>query len=213
VEELTVDVLDALDLDRAHLVGPSFGGFSALRSAAAYPDRVARIVLLGCPAFVPGWTAPAFFKLLRTPLLGAALVALPPTAGIVRMSLRQMGHQASLRAAKIPQPMLDWIRSRQRDTDTLRNDAAMIVRCGTWRRGFDPSLDLTGEALGSVQAPTLVVVGTDDPVGSEDVARGLAGHVPQADVEIWPNAGHLPWLDDPDRAAKLTSSFLTSTER
>jgi hypothetical protein len=60
----------------------------------------------------------------------------------------------------------------------------MIVRCGTWRRGFDSSLDLTDAALAVGRAPTLVVPGTEDPVGGEEVARGLAGRMPRADVEI-----------------------------
>lgn len=210
LEELVVEVLDALAIEQAHLVGSSLGGYAALRAAAARPDRVQRVVLLGCPAFVPGWTPPGFFRLLRTPVLGRILVAPPPTAGSVRMSLRQMGQQASLAAGAIPAPMLEWIRSWQRDTDTFRNDAEMIRRCGTWRDGFDDRLDLTDRALRAVKAPTLVVVGTDDPVGAEPVGRDLAARLPEGHVEVWPDAGHLIWLDDPVRAGALVSSFLTS---
>ena len=74
VSDLMADVLDALVIERAALVGSSFGGYSALRSALAYPDRVERIALLGCPAFVPGWTPPGFFKLLRTPFLRRLII-------------------------------------------------------------------------------------------------------------------------------------------
>lgn len=207
-EDLTLDVLDALGIDRAHLVGSSLGGFAALRAAASAPQRVRRIVLLGCPAFVPGWTQPAFFKVLRTPVLGRAVVTLPPSRTSVRMSVRQLGHQASLRAGTIPKPMLDWIRAWQGATDTMRNDAAMIVRCGTWRDGFDRSLDLGDETLRTVSAPTLVVAGTDDPVGGEAIVRELAGRLPRAEIAVMAGAGHLPWLDDPQRVAQLTSVFL-----
>jgi pimeloyl-ACP methyl ester carboxylesterase len=212
-EDLTVDVLDALGIERAHLVGSSLGGFAALRSAASYPNRVLRMVLLGCPAFVPGWTQPRFFKLLRTPVLGRAVLALPPTRASVRMSLRELGHDRSLGGGTVPAPMLEWIHAWQADTDTMRNDAAMIVRCGTWRHGFDASLDLDDDVLGTVHAPTLVVAGTDDPVGGEKVARGLVNRLPRAEVEVMDGAGHLPWLDDPDYAAKLTTSFLTTGGR
>jgi pimeloyl-ACP methyl ester carboxylesterase len=60
----------------------------------------------------------------------------------------------------------------------------------------EPTLFLTGGR-----------VGTDDPVGGEDVARDLARPLPRADVEVLNDAGHLPRLDDPERAAKLMSSF------
>lgn len=208
VETLTADVLDGLGLDGADLVGSSFGGYVALRGAAAHPGRVGRVVLAGCPAFVPGWRAPGFFSLLRTPVVGRLLLSLPPTAGAVRTSLRQMGHGRSLAGGRIPAPMLDWVRAWQRDTGTMANDAAMIVACGTRRRGFDPALDLDDAALAAVTAPTLVVAGTDDPVGGEAVCRDLARRLPDARVEVLAGAGHLPWLDDPDGVAGLVSSFL-----
>lgn len=42
-----VGVLDALELEKAHVVGNSFGGAVALRLAATHPDRVGRLVLMG----------------------------------------------------------------------------------------------------------------------------------------------------------------------
>ena len=43
-QTLIVDVLDALELERAHLVSTSLGGYHALRIAATHPDRVRRVV-------------------------------------------------------------------------------------------------------------------------------------------------------------------------
>lgn len=43
----TVGVMDALGIERAHLVGNSFGGSIALRIATLHPDRVNRLVLMG----------------------------------------------------------------------------------------------------------------------------------------------------------------------
>lgn len=108
--------------------------------------------------------------------------------------------------------MLEWIRSWQADTATLANDAAMIVRCGTWRDGFDPGLDLDDDVLGRVHAPTLIVAARHDPVGGEEIVRALAGRLAHADVELMKGAGHLPWLDDPVGVAALTSSFLSAGE-
>ena len=211
VVDLTSDALDALGIDTATIVGSSFGGNSALRSAASLPDRVSRVVLAGCPPFVPGWRPPGFFTILRTPLFGRLFLALPVTRASVRMALRQFGHTASLQADRIPLPMIDWERSWQRDTDTMRNDAAMIKACGTLRGGFDDSLELSTDDLARVAAPCHIVVGTMDSVGGETVARNLAGALPNASVEIWDRAGHLPWLDDPGRLAAAIERFLTAS--
>ena len=119
------------------------------------------MVLAGCPPFVPGWRPPGFFTILRMPLLGRLFLALPATRASVRMALKQFGHTASLQADRIPLPMIDWERSWQRDTDTMRNDAAMIKACGTLRGGFDDSLELSAADLARVTAPCHIVVGTD----------------------------------------------------
>lgn len=197
VTALTAEVLDSIGLEQVCLVGGSFGGYSALRSAVAHPDRVTGVVLAGCPAFVPGWTAPAFSSLLRTPLLGRLVVALPASAASVRMSLRQFGHASTLEHGRITTPMLDWIRAWGRDTSTMRNDAAMIIACGTWRGGFDPSLDLTIDELTRIEMPVELRFGADDPVGGQAVGEQLAVALPNVQLHLLPDAGHLPWLHDP----------------
>lgn len=209
VSDLTRDVLDALGVPCASLVGCSFGGFSALRSALALGERIEQVVLAGCPAFVPGWRQPRFFSVLRTPVLGRLVLAVPPTRASVRFSLRELGHASSLGEGAIPQPMLDWVRGWQRDTDTMRHDAAMILACGT-RRGFDPRLDMAPEELAAIRQRCMVVIGTDDPVGGADVGRALAEMLPSSELEIWPGAGHLPWLDDPAAFGSRLVAFLGS---
>ena len=206
--QVTVDVLDALGLERATLVGCSLGGSQALRTAAAHPDRVSGVVLAGCPPFVPGWTQPGFFGLLRTPVVGRLVLASPVTRKTPSRYLTGMGHARSLQADRIPAPMLEWVRAWLRDTDTMRNEAAMIVACGNRRDGFDPSLEQDEHVLGAIDVPCRVVIGTDDVVGGEPVARALAAALPRCDVEVMPGAGHLPWLDDPALVARSIAAFV-----
>lgn len=210
VTTLSAEVLDGLDVTQALVVGSSFGGYSALRTAIDLPARVAGVVLAGCPAFVPGWSAPSFFSVLRTPLVGRALLAAPATRSSVTMALRQMGHADTIRNGRLRPAMFDWIHAWQRDTATMANDAAMIVACGTWRGGFDPGLDLTLDQLRQVAGPVTLCFGADDPVGGRDVGEGLASALPSATIDVLPSAGHLPWLDDPrwlaeaiERAARV----------
>ena len=210
VEDLTADVLDAFELESASVVGCSFGGYSALRSAAALPDRVSAVYLAGSPAFVQGWAPPAFFSLLRTPLVGRLIPRLPVTPASARMSLKVLGHRRSLAAGRLPRPLVEWVRAWQGDTATMRNDVAMIRSAGTWLGGFAKALELDDAALALVKQPCHVLVGTDDPVGREEVARRIAASVSgPSSVEVWEGAGHLPWYDDPARFAQSLQSFLT----
>jgi pimeloyl-ACP methyl ester carboxylesterase len=92
----------------------------------------------------------------------------------------------------------------------MKNDAAMICGLGTWRGGFEPTLDLDEATLGSIHMPCHILVGTDDPVGAEDEAEHLASLLPDASVEVWPGAGHLPWYDDPALFASSLDGFRAS---
>ena len=73
------------------------------------------------------------------------------------------------------------------------------------------SLGLTGELLGSVTTPTLFVWGADDGFGGEENARLVTGLLPDAELVMVPDAGHLPWLDDPAFVASTTAAFLSAT--
>jgi 2-hydroxy-6-oxonona-2,4-dienedioate hydrolase len=201
------DVLDALSIPRAHLVLSSFGGYIGLRSAVAHPERVGRIVLMGCPAFVPGMHLPPFMRFLLVPGGRQLMAAMPPSAQMNRRVFQQIGHGASLDAGRIPGVFFDWYLSLQRDTDTMANEAAMIASLGSIG-GFDPSLTLSPALLGSVRAPARFLWGEDDTFGGADVARATTALVPDAGLELVPRGGHLPWLDDPGRAAQLTMTFL-----
>jgi 2-hydroxy-6-oxonona-2,4-dienedioate hydrolase len=207
--ELVADALDALSLVRADVLGSSLGGSAILRAAAALPQRIGRVVLLGCPAFVPGWRQPFFFNLLRTPILGKLMLRLPAGRQDALRFLRGMGSGLSLERGRIPDHVLDLIVAWMADTETMRNDAAMIRACGTFTGGFDPSLDLTARELSHVLAPTLAVAGTEDPVGSVDVVRALAASVRQGEVAVIEGAGHLPWLDDPAAVGRAVRQFLS----
>jgi pimeloyl-ACP methyl ester carboxylesterase len=198
------EVLDGLGIGRAHVVGSSFGGHLALRSAAAHPDRFVRMVQMAAPALVPGDTIPPFMRLLARPTFRRLMNILPPNERANRSILRQIGHGASLDAGRIPRTFLDWYLALQRHTDTMRNDGDMIGRAVPQM----DSIRLTEDLLASVTVPTLFWWGADDTFGGEDVARHLVEVMPDARLTMVPDAGHLPWLDDPAAAAAASAAFL-----
>jgi 2-hydroxy-6-oxonona-2,4-dienedioate hydrolase len=201
------DVLDALDVPAASVVGSSLGGYLALRSAAAEPGRVDRMVQMACPAFAPGMLTPPFMRVMATPVLGRIVRALPPSERAGTMMMRQIGHGASLDAGRIAPEFMAWYLALQRHTDTMANDGALIS-LAAGPRGFDPSLTMAPALLGAVKAPSLLYWGADDAFGGGSVARRLADLLPDAEIEMVPEAGHLPWLDDPERAASAVVRFL-----
>jgi pimeloyl-ACP methyl ester carboxylesterase len=51
--------------------------------------------------------------------------------------------------------------------------------------------------LGEVRCPTLILLGSQEQVAPLPQARALKGGVPHAEVKVIPNAGHLPFLEQP----------------
>lgn len=199
------DVLDGLGVDRAHVVASSFGGHLALRSAAAHPERLYRMVQMAAPAAVPGQVFPPFMNSLKSSLARKVMNILPPSRRINRSIMRQIGHRVSLDAGRIPEVFFDWYLALGRYTDTMRHDGQMI---GAEILPNLDSLTLNEELLGSVTTPTLFVWGADDGFGGEDNARLVTAMMPDAELVMMPDAGHLPWLDDPKLTAARTREFL-----
>ena len=203
-------VLDGLGLERAHVVASSFGGFLALMSTAATPERTLRMVQMACPAFVPGMSPPGFMKAMSLRPVRWLMNTLPPNEAVGRRILRQIGHSASLDANRIPPIFFEWYLSLQRHTNTMRNDGEMIGRVASLR-GFPPELTIPDAVLRSVTVPTLFLWGEDDPFGTAAVARHVVELMPHASLRMLPRSGHLPWLDDPEGIGRATAAFLAAT--
>jgi pimeloyl-ACP methyl ester carboxylesterase len=199
---------DALDLDTAHVVATSFGGYFAFRSAAAHPDRFDRIVELGWPAGAPMATTPFAMRVTALPGIGAAMTRIPPTRGAVRAILRQVGLAGALASGRFTDAMLDWFHALLRDTDTMRNELMSTPPLISPWNGQNERMLLTSAVRARVTRPVLFIWGSDDPNGGEAIGRRFADPFPDMAFEVLPDAGHAPWIDEPERCTALTGAFL-----
>jgi 2-hydroxy-6-oxonona-2,4-dienedioate hydrolase len=207
-ETLVPDALDALGIERAHLVGSSHGGYAALLAGALHPDRVARTAILGCPAFIDGMVVTAVDRLALLPGARRLFSLARPSEKGFRKVMRQLGHGRSLDVGRIPEAVIQWGVALQRHTDTMRNEFDAMSVMGTFRGGFDAALAVGPETLAGVRSPTLVLWGADEVYGDTGVARRLVEVLPAAELEVLPDAGHLCWFDDLDHAASAVRRHL-----
>ena len=201
------DVLKALEVDSAHVVASSFGGMLALRSAAAEPERFRRMVQMAAPALAPGSSTPSFLKAMAFSPMRWLIGKLPPNQKANDSILRQIGHGVTLDEGGFSAAFNEWYLALQRHTDTMENDGNMIGRFVSWS-GFDPADSIPDEVFAAVTPPTLFLWGADDGFGGEEVARGVVSRMPNAELVMIPDFGHLPWLDDPLSIARQTLDWL-----
>lgn len=201
------DMLDALDLDSAHLVGASGGGIWATWYSLAHPERVRGLVMLGSVPTLPGGRVPLPLRLAATPGVGDLMVrAVKPGR---RMMLRMMASVGEAETIVRHPDLLDSLVAGARDPLATEANLAEL-RALISPRGFRSSMRLGWEELRRLSVPTLMIWGDRDPVVPLAAARAVAAEIPHARLEALP-AGHVPQLGDPERVAGLLDDFVTAT--
>jgi pimeloyl-ACP methyl ester carboxylesterase len=187
--DVVASLMDALDLRQAALVGNSMGGLWALQFALAKPERVTRLVLLGEPAW-SGAVAHAPPPASRTPTMEGVRAAYVNrlVADVKRVSAEVL--EAHLAANRLPGAAMSW--------DTL------ITR---FLEGENGTYHLRPE-LKNLRVATLFIWGDKDTFGPPSLGQEMAAMTPNARCEVLADAGHIIWLDQPERCAASSIKFL-----
>ncbi|GAA4534472.1 alpha/beta fold hydrolase [Amycolatopsis samaneae] len=188
------ELLDALEIVRATLVGCSLGSRTAIDFALTHPERVEALVLTS-PG-ISGMTQHDPFTLALAEKIKAAI---REGAGeLVVEYLLQMLVDGPHRK---PEQVDPAVRARCRD---------LFVATGTKHPGTQPvSYELNAiPRVHEITAPTLVVSGELDTLDILGVADHLAHHAVNARKAVVPEAAHMLNLDQPERFAELLADFL-----
>jgi pimeloyl-ACP methyl ester carboxylesterase len=206
-DELIARVLDASDIDVANVVSTSLGGYYAFRGAAAHPDRVRRIAEFSWTIGATMVKVPAVMRFAAIPGVANLTSLISPNKPVVRMMLKQIGLGGALESGAFDDHMLNWFLSLLRDTNSVRNEVRATPKVIT-PRGLNEGVLLKPDLLAKVTMPVLLLWGADDPNGGEAIAREFTAMLPQPTLEMIPNAGHAPWIDEPELAVTRTEEFL-----
>jgi pimeloyl-ACP methyl ester carboxylesterase len=196
-------VLDALELDRAPLVGTSLGAMWALCLALDAPERVAAVVALGMPAVaLPGIKADPFFTLMTVPGLGRLAARVIPAPGSVKQARRSLkGVLGRPALDRTPDAMIEVIAAGMRVPgwrQAMWSHLNLALRAGRAR----PGNALTEAELRSIAAPVVFIWGDRDVYGAPAIGRRAAAVMRDARVEEIAG-NHAPFLDDPERCADV----------
>jgi pimeloyl-[acyl-carrier protein] methyl ester esterase len=205
VAQLT-SLLDALGLDRVAIAGTSLGGMWALNLASAHPQRVRSVVSLGIPAVsLPGMKADPFFRAMTTPGVRALVSRVPPPRSAAAARRAMKGAMGRTAAERLPDVYFDVVRTGMRAPGWKR---AMLSHLGLGLSGGKarPECLFSDDELRAFEVPVLFVMGDADVYGPPSVVERAAALMPGARVEVMPG-GHAPFLDDPERCARLIRAW------
>lgn len=189
--------LDATGVQRATLVGHSFGGGVALRFALDHPERVHRLVLVDAMGL--GRSIHYVYKALAMPVLGTQL------SRPHRARIRRMWHII----VHDPKIVTDAIVERNYELLSAPGAADVFA---TARLGVTLSGQklVMVDRLKEVEVPTLVAWGRDDPVFPIRHGKRAARALPDARFVAFDHCGHVPPFECPQAFNDALHGFLAA---
>lgn len=190
--------LDSLGLARAVLLGNSIGGAVAIRYAQARPERVAGLALVSPSGFTPpGVPRTLACRLLGTP---AILARVEPAFVSLYLGPANPATRAVVAAHRARRAAPEY-------------RASIAAYAALWRSVDAPEADLANEAK-TVRARSIVVRGALDPIISAADARRATEALGEhgAFQVVLPNAGHLPFMQQPAAFISAIQGLLETVE-
>jgi 3-oxoadipate enol-lactonase len=185
LEEHADALLDAwgeLGIDKAIIVGLSWGGMVGMRFALQHPKRVSGLALLDTTAEVEKLAARIRFR---------ALISLQKRAGLPH-SLYEREVAPLLFGPRA-------LRTRPELVEQAYRHSMGFHRDGLAKSALAVMIHRTNilEKVSAIRVPTLVMVGRDDSTTPLDKSENIARSIPGADLVILDDLGHMSALEDP----------------
>jgi pimeloyl-ACP methyl ester carboxylesterase len=194
-------VLDALAIDKAHVVGISMGGFAVLHFGFAYPDRALSLVVAGCGyGAEPGKRRQFHDETAKT-------VALIEGSGMnVAAGTYAQGPSRVQFQNKDPR---GWGEFAANLAGHSTKGSAMTMRGVQAQR---PSLWDLVDPMRRLEVPTLVMTGDEDDPCLEPGLL-MKRTISSAALVVFPNTGHALNLEEPDLFNRSLAEFFHQVER
>ena len=180
----------ALQLEKAHLIGYSMGGQIAAKFAEKYPNKINKMIGCVCYANIN----------MHVRLLGETLIELM---------------ELNLADSIIDRIGLPWVfsdRFLEENVSSLRQSKEEPKSKSSigFKRHFEAQCAFTFEAecFKNIKAPTLFIAGSEDRICPPADVMKFVNLIPNSQITIFPEAGHMLSLEQPDKFARVICDFL-----
>lgn len=196
------DFTEALYIKEYNVAGNSLGGFFAWNLALSYPEKVKKLIVID-PAGYPQDT-PLPVKLMASPFIGKISTFMTPEF-MVRKNLKDTYGQ--------PEKI---------DNQTIERYHDLMLREGN-REGarklfmFIENMSTFSSyswAISEIKQPTMIMWGGRDTwIPTEEMTRNWKRDLPDAELVIFENAGHIPMEEIPGETVITAIKFLSEVQK
>jgi pimeloyl-ACP methyl ester carboxylesterase len=189
--------LDALEIDRAHLVGSSMGGAITLRAAVDTPGRVRTVTGVDAAGFFT--SVPWAWAIAANPLAQAVIRPFLGQKRLLQWSHSRAYFDPHLASAEQTDLMAEAYLQPGYKDHILGMAQSMLMA---------PGEELLWDALPGIKAPVLIVWGRQDRTLSVHHAYRAAQRIPSAEIVVYDQCGHLPMYEKADDFNRDLGDFL-----
>jgi pimeloyl-ACP methyl ester carboxylesterase len=200
------DLLLALGYDRATFVGHSLGGGIAMQLSYQFPELCERLVLVDS-----GGLGREVSPLLRAAALPGSEYVLPLLAAT---RLLDTGRLAAGLIGRLGLRVGTDIEQMARGHATLSDRDARAAFLHTLRSVVEPGgqrVDASNRLYLAKHLPFLLIWGERDTIIPVSHGRATHAQVPGSRLEVFPDSGHFPHVDEPERFLDVLWDFIDST--
>jgi pimeloyl-ACP methyl ester carboxylesterase len=196
-----LDFLTALNIPRAHFAGNSLGGIVSIECARIAPERVASLVLVD-PAGIDLRGILLEFRLASIPILGEILTK-PNRMGTRMLWIKAFANPASFVTDEMVNKKVELARLTNAHAVFLKTLRSLVNR-----KGFiTEHVTALHKTLPNITARTLVIWGQNDQFVTVEHAKVLQRLMPNVEVHIFENCGHLPQVEESEKFNDLALKF------
>jgi len=195
-----VAVLDHLNIDNAHIVGLSMGGYTTLQVALNHPGRVRSMTLAGTGSGSERWYTEAFHK-------NSCDLALT----FERDGSAAVAKSYGLGPGRVPFLVKDARGFAEFAKHLAEHDALGSAHMSRGFQGARPSLYDFEDEIRKLKAPALIVVGDEDDRCVEP-SLFLKATIAASGLVMFPKTGHAVNLEEPDLFNQVVGDFLVRVD-
>ncbi|WP_372494659.1 alpha/beta fold hydrolase [Mycobacterium colombiense] len=202
-----LEFLDAMEIEKAAVVGNSMGAATALSFAAAYPDRVSYMVMMGGVVmaqpmmFAPGGGPSEGLKALFAAYRDPSPESMKRLVNV--MTFDPAFGSDELAAARSENAL--------RHPEHLQNFVAGLDAQMVFLKGLNG--EPTVQQIAAIATPTLLIHGRDDRVISYENSLRLVSVIPDSRLLLMNRCGHWAQLEHADEFNRIVTQFVSQAER
>lgn len=196
--------LDKLGIEQPVIVANSMGSLWTFWFALERPQRVKKMIHIGCPAMLLESGGPLQLRALGVPVIGRVLRFFErPTPKNIRSLFSAMNE--GIIAKEYPELFTAWLEAEK--LQHFEKAWRYLLRSVFNIIGPRKDVPLTARDLRKIDHPVQFIWGENDPFGTVELGKRASGILKHSAFDTI-RGGHLPWLDEPEKTAALLSKFI-----